>query len=60
MGTKGIVRTRHLHGQPVRPVRYDGRHLGRGHLMAGMLPNGEIVLDETGRAVPFRQIGELR
>ena len=47
------TRNRLHDGKTVMPVSYCGAGAGFGNYMAGMV-NGETVLDERGKPIPFR------
>ena len=55
---KGQQRTRKIDGQIVRPVLYNGRAVGHGKYLAGEV-NGQLVLDESGRPLQYRILGQL-
>jgi hypothetical protein len=42
-------------GQEFRPCLYDGRSVGKGKYMTGSI-NGDMILDENGKPIPFRNI----
>ncbi len=42
-------------GKEVRPVKYFGKHAGHGTFMAGTV-DGELVVDSTGRPLPYKTI----
>jgi hypothetical protein len=57
-GKKNVhQRVRKLDGVVVQPVLYNGNAIGHGKYYAGNV-NGQLV-EENGRPVPFREIGEL-
>jgi hypothetical protein len=55
---KGTQRVRKLDGQVVRSVLYNGRALGHGKYFAAEVA-GQLLCDETGRPLQFRDVGEL-
>ena len=52
------ARVRKIDGKVVRACLFNGRGGGHGIYFAGMIDN-DLVLDATGRPVPFRQCGKL-
>nr|NDG05751.1 hypothetical protein [Oxalobacteraceae bacterium] len=56
---KGTQKRRMLEGQVVRPVLYNGRNIGHGKYFAAEV-NGQLVMDDQGRPMQFRQVGELQ
>jgi len=55
---KGTQRVRKLDGQVIRSVLYNGRAAGHGRYFAAEL-NGQLLLDDTGRPLQYREVGEL-
>lgn len=58
------IKRRMLDGKVVRPIKYVGRHIpGGGTYMAGTFEDGpgfpELIRDETGRPIPYSQIGRI-
>ena len=53
--SKGPQRLRMLNGKQVKPTRYDGPY---GKFMAATL-NDQIIRDNNGRPLEFRQTGKL-
>lgn len=58
------VKKRVLDGKVVRPVKYVGRHIPEhGTYISGTTTEGnvfpELVRDEGGRPLPYRQIGRV-
>lgn len=51
-------RKRMLDGKEVKPILYCGRWENRGSYISGHI-DGITVCDESGRPIPFRQIGTL-
>jgi hypothetical protein len=55
---KGTQKTRMFNGQPVRIVLYNGRALGHGKYFAAEV-GGQLISDEEGRPLHYRNVGEL-
>lgn len=58
--TAGRVKTssyRRINGEEVKPTLYVGKYAGHGTYMAGKIGD-KLVLDATGRPVPYKQITE--
>lgn len=51
-------KVRMLDGKVVKPVLYIGRAVGHGKYFTGEV-DGKLVCDDSGKPLPFRQIGEL-
>lgn len=51
-------RVRKLDGKLVKPVLYNGRAVGHGKFFAASI-DGELLLDETGKPIPIREVGAL-
>lgn len=59
-GRAGVQRVRMLDGEEVKATKYFGRHAGHGNYMAGYIGTpGELVCDDHGKPIPFKQIGRL-
>lgn len=66
MAAKGSVskqkdlnaRHRVLNGEVVKPVLYNGFNAGHGKYFAAEV-KGQLMMDETGKPLPFRSVGEL-
>lgn len=60
VGGRGVEKKnsyRMLNGKEVRPVKYIGKNVGHGGTyMAGSV-DGELVVDATGRPIPYKRIG---
>jgi hypothetical protein len=60
VGFKTSVHSKRYVGENlVTPAWYHGSREGHGNYMTGQM-NGITVCDDTGKPVPFRQIGELK
>lgn len=57
-GSAGINRVRMLNGKVVQNCLYNGIATGHGKYFAAMV-DGQLILDDTGRPLPFRSVGEL-
>lgn len=55
---KGTQKRRMLDNKVVRNVLYNGQAVGHGKFMAAEV-DGQLLLDETGKPLPFNQVGEL-
>jgi len=44
-----------INGEVCKPVLFAGKHAGYGTYMAGVV-NGEMVVDNNGKPVPYKQI----
>lgn len=58
VGASGINRVRTFNGKPVQNCLYNGLACGHGKYFAAMI-DGQLVLDENGKPIPFRDLGEL-
>lgn len=54
----GVNRIRMLNGKTVQTCLYNGSAIGHGKFFAAMV-DGQIILDNKGRPVPFRSVGDL-
>ena len=54
-----ILGKRMLGKEEVFPTLYVGKHVGHGKYMAGFTKNGDLIRDEDGRPIPYKQIGRL-
>lgn len=54
----GVNRVRMLDGKVVQNCLYNGIASGHGKYFAAMI-DGQLVLDESGRPLPFKQVGDL-
>lgn len=54
----GANRVRMFNGKVVQNCLYNGIATGHGKYFAAMV-DGQLILDETGRPLPFRSVGEL-
>jgi hypothetical protein len=44
-------------GQPVKPVKYNGKHAGHGIYIAAQYDNGDLVMNEVeNRPYPYSDI----
>jgi hypothetical protein len=60
IGSKtSIPRKRYVGEELVTPCWYHGSREGHGNYMTGHI-NSVTVCDDTGKPVPFRQIGALK
>jgi hypothetical protein len=46
---------RYYKGQEIRASRYVGKAVGQGTYMSAAI-NGELIVDENGKPMPFRSI----
>ncbi len=51
---------KHVNGKVVIPVEYKGGHLGHSNYIAAKFEDGSLVLDESGRPLPYRAISFLK
>lgn len=63
MGTKNNPANRGQSGKgktydnkPVKPVRYIGTHVGHGKYIAAQYDNGQMVVDQNGKPIPWDAI----
>lgn len=56
---KGKNKIRYLGDKEVKPTLYCGKWEGYGSYIAGTV-DGELVCDNKGKPLSFKQIGELR
>lgn len=52
------LKIRMLNGKKVVAVLYNGKAIGHGKYFTGEV-EGKLVCDESGKPLPFRQIGDL-
>jgi hypothetical protein len=54
----GVNRERMLNGKVVQNCLYNGIASGHGKYFAAMV-DGQLIVDENGRPLPFREVGVL-